>query len=424
VNRCLALAAALLVPAAAHADDAPTWYRDVQPIFQEHCEVCHREGDIGPFALDDGEDAAGWAPMIEEVVTDRRMPPWFADPEVGHFKNARGLSEAERATILAWARGGAPAGDPAHAPAPKEWPVGWRIGEPDVVVSMPEPYEVPATGVVDYQYYDVPTDFGEEKWVTAAEFRMGAPEVVHHVLVFVKYPDGSERQVRGGLEGYFFGGLPGETTMILPPGMGKRLPKGATLRFQLHYTPNGEAQSDRTELALVFAKPGETITREVETHALFNSRFEIPPRVKGHTIRARYRFDQDRIVFGLRPHMHLRGESFRYLLLYPNGENRELLRIPRYDFNWQFDYLFEEPLLVPAGSTMLGVATYDNSADNPANPDPGKAVAFGEQTFDEMMIGYIHNYLATAEERAAWDVANPGKGERKRAGRRRGERRR
>ena len=411
MTRCHGLLALpILLAAPAWADEPPTWYRDVQPIFQEHCEGCHRPGDIGPFAIASAEDAAGWAPMIDEVVEDRRMPPWFADPEVGVFKNAPSLTDAERATILAWARGGAPAGDPAEAPPAREWPSGWRIGTPDVVVPMPEPYAVPATGVVDYQYYDVPTDFGEDKWVTAAEFRMSAPAVVHHVLVFVKYPDGSQRRVRGGLEGYFFGGLPGERSTVLPLGMAKRLPRGTTLRFQLHYTPNGDAQADLTELALKFADSPEAITREFETLALFNARFRIPPGVKGHPIRARYRFDEDRWVSGLRPHMHLRGESFRYLLIYPNGDSRELLHIPRYDFNWQFDYMFDEPLFVPAGATMLGVATYDNSAENPANPDPEVTVRFGEQTFDEMMIGYIHAYEATPDEGASWRAEHPERG--------------
>jgi len=398
----------LALAAAAAADEAPppTYYGDVLAIFQERCQVCHREGEIGPFPLDSYREAAGWSAMIGEVVEDRRMPPWHADRSVGEFENERGLADEERAAILAWVDAGAPPGDPDDAPPPVEWPEhGWRIGEPDAVLSMPRELEVPASGVVDYQYVDVPTDFGEDKWVKAIQIRPGARDVVHHVLVFTIYPDGSHRRVHGGLRGYFGAYLPGEDIRPFPAGSAKLLPRGTTLRFQLHYTPNGEAAVDRTEIGLVFADEDDEIERRAATVSLFSTRFRIPAGAEEHTVRARHRFRQDVLLVALTPHMHLRGDSFRYLLMYPDGAHREVLRVPQYDFNWQTSYRLSEPLFVPRGSTMLGVATFDNSAANPANPDPTVAVRFGEQTWDEMMIGYMDILEASAEDRAAWEAS-------------------
>lgn len=391
--------------ATARADGpTPTYFRDVLPVFQRRCIACHRPGGVGPFPLDDPEEALGWAAMIGEVVEERRMPPWQANPAVGHFSNSRALGDEERRTILEWVAAGAPAGDPAQAPPPVTFPEGWRIGEPDAVIEVPE-YRVPATGTVDYVYFDVPTDFGEDRWVRAIEVQPGAASVVHHVLVFVIYPDGTHPRVRGGLKGYFASALPGDLVEPFPPGSARRLPRGTVLRFQMHYTPDGEERVDRTRMALRFARPDEGELREAETVSLYNTNLHIPPRARGHAVRARYAFQQDRVLYGLTPHMHVRGESFRYLLVLPDGTHRPLLDIPRWDFNWQNTYRLAEPLYVPAGSVMLGVATYDNSEDNPANPDPRRTVTFGEQTWDEMMIGYMDVVPPTPEETAAYRAA-------------------
>lgn len=406
----LSLAFATGAPAARADGGAPTFHRDVEPILQRRCQVCHRPGGVGPFPLLTYDDVTADLATIAEVVSDRRMPPWHADPHVGTFENSRALTDAERRTLFGWIEAGGPRGDPAHAPPPREWPSTWALGEPDAIVETPAPFRVPARGVVDYQYFRVPTDFGEDRWITGMEVRVEAPSVVHHVLVFVKYPRGvgPSPEVRGGLEGYFASALPGDQAMTFPAGTAKRLPRGSTLVFQVHYTPDGEARVDRTRLALYFAKPGQQITREARTVALNSTGFAIPPGVKGHEVRARYRFTEDTILHGFTPHMHLRGESFKYLLLYPDGTSRPMLVIPRYDFNWQTTYRLAEPVFVPKGARMVGLATYDNSSDNPANPDPTRTVYFGEQTNDEMMIGYMDVITATAEERAAWERSGHG----------------
>jgi len=380
----------LLVAAQARGDDPPTFHQEVLPILQRRCQVCHRDGGVGPFSLERYEDAADMASMVAEVVENRRMPPWHADPKVGAWENSRRLSDGERDTLLAWARGGAPAGDPAQAPAPRSWPKEWALGEPDAVLEAAAA-DVPATGVVEYRYSKIRSDFGEDKWVTGYEIQVGAPEVVHHVLVFLEFPDGSQRKVKGGLKGYFASALPGDMVSMLPAGTGKRVPRGTTFVFQLHYSPNGTAARDQTRLGLHFGEP-EAIEREAKTVALFNTELRVPPGAKNYVVRARYRFKEDVYLYGLTPHLHLRGKSFYYLLLGPDGSSREVLSIPAYDFNWQTTYRLEQPLLVRKGSKMLGIAHYDNSAENPANPDPSAVVRFGEQTWDEMMIGYMDVY--------------------------------
>ena len=383
---------------------APTWHGEVEAIFQRRCQACHREGQAGPFPLVTREDVEANAETIAEVVRERRMPPWHADPAVGRWQNDRRLSDAEQAALLSWISGGLPAGDPAQAPAPPSWPAdGWHIA-PDAVISMPRAFKVPATGVLQYQYFDVPTDFGEDRWVEAVEVQVGAPAVVHHVLLFLKFPDGSEPRLKGGLKGYFASGLPGDMVMPFPAGTAKRLPRGSRIIFQMHYTPNGTPAEDLTRVGLKFAEP-MTVQRELRTESVFSVDFRIPPRAPAHEVRARQRFKEDTLLFGLLPHMHLRGKSFKYVLREPDGREEVLLSIPHYDFNWQNGYRLAEPRFIPKGSLIEGTATYDNSEENPANPDPSRDVGFGEQTWDEMMIGYMDVASATAEERAAWEAS-------------------
>ena len=410
--RALIVLTAAIFAAPALAQDAPqnaeppTYHADVLPILQQHCQVCHRDGAIGPFALDSYRDAAGWSAMIGEVVETRRMPPWHADPNVGSFANDRRLPDDARQTLLDWVDAGAPEGDPALAPPPLEWPSdGWRRGTPDAVFQMPETFDVPASGVVDYQYFEVQTDFPEDRWLRAVEVRAGARPVVHHVLIFVRYPDDSQPRVRGGLSGYFASYLPGDEILPFPADSAKLLPAGSTLVFQVHYTPNGTPMQDRSEIGLYFVDDPEQIQRQARTVALFSTRFQIPPHTDRHVVRARYLFEEDTILLGLNPHMHLRGKSFRYVLTYPDGTTRILLDIPQWDFNWQNTYRFDDPLFVPRGARMQGIAVFDNSADNPANPDPDVTVSFGEQTWDEMMIGYMDTVDATPADREAWEAA-------------------
>jgi hypothetical protein len=401
----LVLCLSSLASLALAEDSPPTYHRDVEPIVQQRCQVCHRPGAIGPFDLVSYEDALANSAMIEEVVRTRRMPPWHASRDSGPFSNKRALPDAERQAILDWVEAGAPKGDPAHAPAPVTFPdtKAWQLGDPDLLVETPEPFEVPAQGAVDYQYYEVATGLTEDRWVSHWEIKVDAPEVVHHVLVFVVYPNrGQSPRVRGGLKGYFCSMLPGDSLEPFALGSAKFLPAGARLRFQVHYTPDGEVRTDRVRLALKFAPRG-TSPRRARTVALATTRFAIPAGAADHPVRARYTFERDSMLLGLTPHMHLRGKSFSYLLIYPDGSSKRVLEVPRWDFNWQNTYRFAEPLFVPSGSKMVGVATYDNSAKNPANPNPKRTVRFGEQTWDEMMIGYMDTVDALPAERAAWE---------------------
>jgi mono/diheme cytochrome c family protein len=399
------LLALLSVASLASAQDsAPTYHEDVAPIVQERCQTCHRPGGVGPFSLLTYTDALGNSAMIDEVVRTRRMPPWHADDKTtAQFSNSRVLPQSERKTILDWIAADCPAGDETKAPAPIAWPdpKGYNF-EPDAVLQTPIPFVVPASGSVRYQYYRVHTNFDDDRWITDYQVKVDATEVVHHVLIFVVYPKNSDSpRVRSGLNGYFCSFLPGESQKPFPLNSAKFLPKGAMLRFQVHYTPDGEPHTDRVRLALKFAKP-DTKLRRARTVALATTKLKIPPGAADYAVRARHVFNRDTILMGLTPHMHLRGKTFNYLLIHPDGTSRELLNVPKWDFNWQNTYRFREPLFVPAGSKMLGLATYDNSTANRANPNPGKTVRFGEQTWDEMMIGYMDTVDATLEERAAW----------------------
>ncbi|MEE8146301.1 MAG: cytochrome c [Longimicrobiales bacterium] len=372
-----------------------TYHGRVGRIFQENCQTCHREGGIGPFTLETYESAYLYRERIELMVSEGRMPPWFANPTVGAWDNDRSLSEEDRADILAWVDVGAPEGDPAHAPPPVDWSAGWQLGEPDAVVQMEEPFSVPAEGVVDYQYVYVKTDFPEDRWVSKMEVRPTAPDAMHHVLVFIEPPDAKpardaapgEPVWMGGLRGFFAATVPGYTGNVYPEGSAKLLPKGSWLKFQLHYTPIGQVVEDQTMLGLHFADgPPE---RVVETGSAFNTRFEIPPGAPAHEVTGQYTFRQPGQLLTFFPHMHLRGKAFRFQLEYPDGHSQTLLDVPAYDFDWQLAYHLEEPLRVPAGALLIATGTFDNSATNRFNPDPSATVRFGEQTFEEMMIGYF-----------------------------------
>ncbi len=372
---------------------APTYHANVSRILDRNCVECHRDGQSAPFALDTYELAKGNRAMIRLMVERRLMPPWFADPAHSlPMGNDRSLAEQDRAALIAWADAGGPEGDAADAPRPLARADGWTIGEPDVVLELPEGIDVPAEGRVPYRYVVIATDFAEDRWVSAFEIRPSEPEVVHHVLVFAHYPGSHPRmmeqpQERNGVDGYFAAMVPGQNHLVFPSGTGRFLPKGTRLRFQIHYTPNGRAVVDRPQLALRFTKGKPEA--EVSSDGVHQTRFRIPPGAAAHPVEAKYRFERRGRVLSLTPHMHLRGSAFRYQLEYPDGRRVELLDVPRYDFNWQLNYRLQEPLDVPAGTVVHARALFDNSAANLANPDPTKTVRFGEQTDDEMMIGYI-----------------------------------
>jgi hypothetical protein len=364
-----------------------TYTGDVAAIMQDKCQSCHRPGQVGPFSLLSYDDARGHSGMIREVVDERRMPPWHADPRYGHFANDRSLTARERAVLLAWVDQGAPLGDPADMPPRKTFPQGWTIGKPDRIFEVPEPYTVPAQGVLDYVELRVPTHFTEDMWVQAAEAQPGDRSVVHHIVILTD--DHKTGRRRGG--GHLCAFAPGDVPSVYPPGVARKIPAGSDLVFQIHYTPNGKLRTDRSRVGLIFARA--PVTHEAHTHAVAQNLFFIPPGADNHPVRSSFTFPRDAHLLSLLPHMHVRGKSFEYRATYPDGKSEILLSVPAYDFGWQSFYELTEAKAMPKGTRIDCLAHFDNSSGNPANPDPTKLVIRGDQTFDEMMIGYIAFYV-------------------------------
>jgi hypothetical protein len=432
-------------------DKAVTFTKDVAPIVYDKCVSCHRPGEIAPFSLVTYNDARPWAKAIKKNVADQVMPPWHADPKYGKFANERRLTQNEIDTIVSWVDQGAPQGNPKDLPPMPRFDDGWTMGKPDLVIDMGTDFPVPAEGVVDYKYFTVPTNFTEDRWIQAAEIRSGNRAVVHHVIVFIDEPNGSITRAPGiqvlqpaaagvnapaaspgadatrttpatppatppsqaptaanaapasaspgapaaraansrpsrGLGAFLVGFAPGTRPTVYPEGSGKRIKAGATLTFQMHYTPNGTGTTDRTLVGLKFAKaPSQS---ELRTVAVLNSRFVIPANAASHKVESAAMFTDDVKIWSLFPHMHVRGKSFEYRLVYPDGRSEIVLSVPKYDFNWQGEYTFAEPLQAPKGSRLECVAYFDNSTANKANPDASKDVKWGDQTWEEMMIGW------------------------------------
>lgn len=373
-----------------------TYHRDVAGILQKHCQDCHRPGEIGPMPLLSYEDAANWAGMIREVVKERRMPPWHADPSIGVFRNDRRLSEQELATLLTWVDQGCPEGDAKDAPPPRSFVTGWRIGKPDAVFSMPQAFVVPAKarGGIPYQYFLAETQFKEDRWVVAAEARPGSRSVVHHIIVYVRQRGVRERADGIG-DGFLVAYAPGDLPLQLPPGFGKKIPKGSFMYFQMHYTPSGVETPDLSSVGLVFAK--EKPKHEVRTRSIANPRFEIPAGASAHRVDASTTFRKNAMLLSMSPHMHLRGKSFEYRVVFPDGRKETLLSVPKYDFEWQTNYILAKPLFLPAGTRIECTAYFDNSAQNKNNPDPTRPVYWGDQTWEEMMIGFIDYYYVDGD---------------------------
>lgn len=371
-----------------------TYHNRISRIVQRNCQDCHRAGENGPFELMNYAQVTDHLPMIRKVVKNGTMPPWFAEPAVGHWQNDMSLSERDKADLLTWATAGAPEGDAADAPLPRSFAAGWKIGKPDLVVVGSE-QAIPASGPIPYRYVVVRTDLDRDRWIKAIEIRSDQPQVTHHLLAFLIFPPGDARSKnypdpRGGVAGYFAGLVPGQTASIFPTGTAKFIPKGAGILLQIHYTPNGKAVTDRPKVGFVFAEqPPE---HEVLTVAAHNERFKIPPGAEHFEVTANYQFKTASRLLSFNPHSHLRGAAWKYELILPDGKTQPLLNIPHYDFNWQLEYRLAEPLEVPAGAVVRATAWYDNSEKNAANPDPKATVHFGEQTSQEMMIGYITGY--------------------------------
>lgn len=389
-----------------------TYSNQIARIFNNNCVECHRDGQIAPFPLTSYDEAVGWADMIDEVVREQRMPPWHADPRYGHFANDGRLSDEDKEHIAAWVRAGAPQGDPSQLPEPPTFPGGWQMGrEPDLVIHMAdEPYQVPAEGVVQYQYFQVDPGFTEDKWIKTAECLPDNRGVVHHIIVFIQPPRNAAKDARGFhlLVGY----APGTRPFECPEGMAKRIPAGSKLVFQMHYTTNGTATEDRSALGLCFVEDTSTIDHLVVTTNATNASFVIPPRESNHEVISQVNFLRDTTLLSMFPHMHLRGKAFRYELVRPDQTKEILLDVPRYDFNWQNHYILANPLVMPAGSKMLCTAHFDNSEENLANPDPDSEVRWGDQTFEEMMIGWFDIAVPVNEDPSTYtDRARGRRGE-------------
>lgn len=381
-----------------------TYSKQVSRILQQHCQYCHRAGEVGPFQLNTYQDALAWSGAIREVVSDNIMPPWLADPKHGQFANDRRLPDEDKKTLLHWIDAGCPEGNQADLPAPRQYVQGWNIGKPDEIFTMTEEVTVPAQAPregMPYKHMFVGKPFTEDHWVTAAEVRPGNRGVVHHIIVYILRPGQKLSVLKGvGNPVLFFanpdipeqlvGYVPGDQAFVLPEGQAKLIPKGAQLAFEIHYTPNGKAGVDRSTLGLRYArsKPPHIIKGD----AAVNWTFRIPPNAAAYQVVAEFDFNRPAMLQAMSPHMHLRGKDFEFRLRYPDGKEEVLLNIPRYDFNWQQAFILKEPKLVPQGSKMICTAHFDNSKENPNNPDPTQRVIWGEQSWDEMMIGFFEYY--------------------------------
>jgi mono/diheme cytochrome c family protein len=370
-----------------------TYAKNVARILQQNCQTCHHPGTAAPFSLLTHEDAVKWADNIKEAITDGRMPPWLADPRWGHFTNDRRLKDADKSTLLAWIDSGTEPGDKKDLPPNPEYTEGWVIGKPDAIFEMPVEESVPASGVVPYQYYTTPTNFKEDMWVQSAEARPGNRNVVHHIIVSYRDPGHGNRGERGdgrGIgDGMLVGTAPGDMPVLLPSGVAIKIPAGAELIWQMHYTPNGKAAKDRSQVGLIFWKGKEPPKYRAQTVGIMNPRFTIPPGDAAYQVESEWTTPRDTVLFSYMPHMHLRGKDFKYEAIYPDGKSETLLSVPKYDFNWQLSYRAHQGVRLPKGTTIHCTAHFDNSAANKANPDPKQEVTWGDQTWEEMMIGWI-----------------------------------
>jgi mono/diheme cytochrome c family protein len=368
------------------AGKSVTFTKEVAPIFYKSCAECHRPGEVAPFSVLSYKDVRPWAKSIREKVVSKEMPPWHADPNHGQWLNDRRLTQQQIETITAWVDGGAVEGNPKDLPAAPKFVDGWTIGKPDETFSIPE-QSVPANGVIKYQYFDVATNFKEDHWVKAAEIRSSGRAAVHHVIVFVTEPNSSSR---GGDGNLLVGFAPGEQPARYQAGLAKKVPAGAKLRFQMHYTPNGEATKDITTVGLIYAK--EPPKHQALTRPVLNTGFVIPAGASSHEVKSSYLFREDTRIISFMPHMHLRGKDFEFKAVYPDGRSEILLSVPKYDFSWQTYYTPKEPVMIPKGTKIECTAHFDNSTNNKFNPDPTKDVRWGDQTWEEMMIGWLTYY--------------------------------
>jgi hypothetical protein len=387
---------------------AVTFTRDVAPVLQKNCQGCHRPGEAAPFSLLTYEQARPWAKAMKEAVRMKKMPPWFADPHYGKFSNDRSLAQKDADILAAWADAGAPEGDPKDLPAPLDYLEGWSIPKPDVVFELPRAYQIPASGTLEYQKVIVPSGFTEDKWVQFAEARPDDRAHVHHMILFIREPE--SHWLRGAAKpGEFFvapkikddtvdtsalpsdflvGYAPGQPPEILPNGQAKLIKAGSDLVLEIHYTTNGKASTDRSKFGLVFAK--EPPKERVLTLSATNGTFKIPPGDANYKVDATFELGSTATLASVHPHMHGRGKDFEYRIVYPTGETETVLRVPHYNWHWQLWYNLAQPILLPKGTKIECTAHFDNSPNNPDNADPTKEVTWGDQSWDEMMVGFFN----------------------------------
>jgi hypothetical protein len=386
---------------------APTFYRDVLPILQQHCQRCHRTGEIAPFPLMTYEQARAKAAKIAHMTRTKQMPPWFADPRFGHFSDDPSLTPQQIDALSAWAASDGPAGDPRDAPPPRKWANGWMIPQPDKVFTMPKPIAIPAHGDVQYTYEIVPTGFKTDKWVQMCEVRPSSRANVHHAVVYVRPPNskwlqhapmdvpftasslknaGDRRDARWTDSSILLVYAPGSSPDEWPEGLAKFIPAGSDLVFQMHYITRGKPATDQTSMGLVFAK--QPPQQRVLTLQLTDDWFVIPPNDPGYRTEVHGTLPNDATLLSFFPHMHLRGKTFEYNIIRPDRPPETLLRV-NYNFYWQLSYKLAKPLPLKAGTMLQAVAWFDNSRGNPHNPNPNVAVRWGDQTTDEMMVGFF-----------------------------------
>ncbi len=404
--RCTALAAVMTAGCFAANPTPVTFHKDVQPILQRSCQSCHRPGEAAPMSFLSYPEVRPWAKAIKAAVVERKMPPWPADPHFGKFSNERALKASEIRILTEWVDSGSPEGSLRDAPPPVRFAEGWNIAQPDQVFEMPAAFQVPANGTIDYHYVVLPTGFTKDTWVQSAEVRPGNRQVLHHIIAFIRPPGskwlqeaqpgvpfvparGKRSANDGGMTGVelLVGYAPGLQEQNFRPGQGRLVPAGSDIVFQLHYTTNGKAAADQTKVGLVYCK--EVPRQRVVTLTATNSRFAIPAGDADYEVKSAFTVGSNTELVWLMPHMHLRGKDFEYRAVYPTGETEVLLRVPKYDFNWQLAYETAQPVVLPKGTRIECTAHYDNSANNPANPDPSKVVRWGDQSWEEMMIGWF-----------------------------------
>jgi hypothetical protein len=382
--------AVLFLIVSAGAYGAPTYHKDIEPILQRHCQNCHRPGEIGPMSLITFADVRSWAQAIRQAVLLKKMPPWFVASSSRPLAGDPSLTKGEITAIDEWVRAGAPEGLASEAPPPRQWTQGWNISEPALIVEMPKPFPVPASGTVEYQFIVLPLDLREDRWVQMAEVRPSERGVVHHVVVYVREPGSvwlrtdSRRVTTSDILALY---TPGSAASVYPAGMAKKIPAGSDLVLQIHYTPAGKAAPDRTRVGLVFAK--QPPAKRVLTLQLNQTAFHIPPGEPNYRVSASGTLPNDALLLGFLPHMHLRGSAFEYEIVGEQGSIETLLRVKPYDFFWQLSYTFAEPMLLRKGTRLRATGWFDNSVNNPRNPDPSGEVAYGEQSWEEMMVGFF-----------------------------------